>query len=278
MGGFIFFFIMAVIIVVITSIVKGVRSFGTQYTSDIDNEQAAMEAELLRKRQAQTSEAAYAAAKDQTTFRPAQQTQSSGSFRPAQQTQSSGSFRPAQQTQSSGSFRPAQQTQSSDSFRPAQQPQSSGSFRTAQQSQSSGSFRPAQQTQSSGSFRPAQQTQAPSASQQRFDPFFQGSDGKPRVTHSTADCTGGSIHDGYHEGTPGKQGRYNPPSAGRAMPEGVQLPGEDHSIHFAPVKEADKAPAASGADKLIATLAGKPSIVQGVIWGEILGKPRSEIE
>ena len=254
MGGFIFFFIMAVIIVVITSIVKGVRSFGTQYTSDIDNEQAAMEAELLRKRQAQTSEAAYAAAKDQTTFRPAQQTQSSGSFRPAQQTQSSGSFRPAQQ------------------------PQSSGSFRTAQQSQSSGSFRPAQQTQSSGSFRPAQQTQAPSASQQRFDPFFQGSDGKPRVTHSTADCTGGSIHDGYHEGTPGKQGRYNPPSAGRAMPEGVQLPGEDHSIHFAPVKEADKAPAASGADKLIATLAGKPSIVQGVIWGEILGKPRSEIE
>ena len=245
---------MAVIIVVITSIVKGVRSFGTQYTSDIDNEQAAMEAELLRKRQAQTGEAAYAAAKDQSTFRPAQQTQSSGSFRPAQQTQSSGSFRPAQQ------------------------PQSSGSFRTAQQSQSSGSFRPAQQTQSSGSFRPAQQTQAPSASQQRFDPFFQGSDGKPRVTHSTADCTGGSIHDGYHEGTPGKQGRYNPPSAGRAMPEGVQLPGEDHSIHFAPVKEADKAPAASGADKLIATLAGKPSIVQGVIWGEILGKPRSEIE
>ena len=233
---------MAVIIVVITSIVKGVRSFGTQYTSDIDNEQAAMEAELLRKRQAQTSEAAYAAAKDQTTFRPAQQTQSSGSFRPAQQTQSSGSFRPAQQ------------------------PQSSGSFRTAQQSQSSGSFRPA---------RP---TQAPSASQQRFDPFFQGSDGKPRVTHSTEDCTGGSIHDGYHEGTPGKQGKYNPPSAGRAMPEGVQLPGEDHSIHFAPVKEADKAPAASGADKLIATLAGKPSIVQGVIWGEILGKPRSEIE
>ena len=242
MGGFIFFFIMAVIIVVITSIVKGVRSFGTQYTSDIDNEQAAMEAELLRKRQAQTSEAAYAAAKDQTTFRPAQQTQSSGSFRPAQQ------------------------------------PQSSGSFRTAQQSQSSGSFRTAQQTQSSGSFRPAQQTQAPSASQQRFDPFFQGSDGKPRVTHSTEDCTGGSIHDGYHEGTPGKQGKYNPPSAGRAMPEGVQLPGNDHSIHFAPVKEADKAPAASGADKLIATLAGKPSIVQGVIWGEILGKPRSEIE
>ena len=233
---------MAVIIVVITSIVKGVRSFGTQYTSDIDNEQAAMEAELLRKRQAQSGEAAYAAAKDQSTFRPAQQTQSSGSFRPAQQTQSSGSFRPAQQPQSSGSFRPAQQTQSSDSFRPA---------------------------------RP---TQAPSASQQRFDPFFQGSDGKPRVTHSTADCTGGSIHDGYHEGTPGKQGRYNPPSAGRAMPEGVQLPGEDHSIHFAPVKEADKAPAASGADKLIATLAGKPSIVQGVIWGEILGKPRSEIE
>ena len=233
---------MAVIIVVITSIVKGVRSFGTQYTSDIDNEQAAMESELLRKRQAQSGEAAYAAAKDQTTFRP------------------------------------AQQTQSSDSFRPAQQPQSSGSFRTAQQSQSSGSFRPAQQTQSSGSFRPAQQTQAPSASQQRFDPFFQGSDGKPHVTHSTADCTGGSIHDGYHEGTPGKQGRYNPPSAGRAMPEGVQLPGEDHSIHFAPVKEADKTPAASGADKLIATLAGKPSIVQGVIWGEILGKPRSEIE
>ena len=230
MGGFIFFFIMAVIIVVITSIVKGVRSFGTQYISDADNEQAAMEAELFRKRQAQTGEAASAAAKDQSTFRPAQQTQSSGSFRPAQQTQSSASFRPAQQSQSSGSF------------------------------------------------RPARQTQAPSASQQRFDPFFQGSDGKPRVTHSTADCTGGSIHDGYHEGTPGKQGRYNPPSAGRAMPEGVQLPGEDHSIHFAPVKEADKTPAASGADKLIATLAGKPSIVQGVIWGEILGKPRSEIE
>lgn len=99
-------------------------------------------------------------------------------------------------------------------------------------------------------------------------------DDKPIIGHSSADCTGGSIHDGYHEGTAWKQGRPMPRRMPETAPEGVPAKGEEHSIRF---KEAEAAQRnASGAEKLTALISEKPSIVQGVIWSEVLGRPVSE--
>ena len=97
---------------------------------------------------------------------------------------------------------------------------------------------------------------------------------KPIIGHSADDCTGGSIHDGYHEGTDWKQGKPMPRKIPETAPEGAPVKGSDHSIHF---KEAEvKDTHVSGAEKLTALLSEKSSIVQGVIWSELLGRPRSE--
>ncbi|MGN0786198.1 MAG: hypothetical protein ACI4OB_02200 [Christensenellales bacterium] len=97
---------------------------------------------------------------------------------------------------------------------------------------------------------------------------------KPIIGHSADDCTGGSIHDGYHEGTDWKQGKPMPRKMPETAPEGAPVKGSDHSIHF---KEAEvKENHVSGAEKLTALLSEKPSIVQGVIWSELLGRPKSE--
>lgn len=75
-------------------------------------------------------------------------------------------------------------------------------------------------------------------------------------------CMGGSIHDGYHEGTVGVQGVAVPKSSeGKSLNETVNI--EPESEH--------------GSDKLSSALSEKPSIVQGVIWAEILGKPKGEL-
>lgn len=129
-----------------------------------------------------------------------------------------------------------------------------------------------------------------SAAKPRFDPYTFPSDEKPLVAHSAADCTGGSIHDGYHEGTPrkpieaaqregmmGRQGRTLK-GKGEVHKQGVPMPGENHSIRYAPETVPAKSSGRTGADKLVAAIAKKPSIVQGVMWGEILGKPKSEID
>ena len=99
-------------------------------------------------------------------------------------------------------------------------------------------------------------------------------DDKPIIGHSADDCTGGSIHDGYHEGTEWKQGKTMPRKMPATAPEGAPVRGSDHSIHF---KEAEaKESHVSGAEKLTALLSEKSSIVQGVIWSELLGRPKSE--
>lgn len=88
---------------------------------------------------------------------------------------------------------------------------------------------------------------------------------KPPVTEKKKAedcCMGGSIHDGYHEGTPGEQGFDVPKSS-----EGKSL---NETVNIQPVSEA-------GTNKLASALAKKPSIVQGVIWAEILGKPKGEL-
>lgn len=97
---------------------------------------------------------------------------------------------------------------------------------------------------------------------------------RPIIRHSANDCTGGSIHDGYHEGTEWKQGKAMPRKRPETAPEGVPVKGEDHSIHFKEAEVTEKHK--SGAEKLTALLSEKPSIVQGIIWGELLGRPRSE--
>lgn len=131
-----------------------------------------------------------------------------------------------------------------------------------------------------------------SAAKPKLDPYSFPSEGKPLVAHSSADCTGGSIHDGYHEGTArkpieaaqregtiGKQGRK---LKGRSEvhEQGVPMPGENHSVRYAPETvpvKPSKPSAHVGADKLVAAIAKKPSIVQGIIWSEVIGKPKSEI-
>lgn len=141
-----------------------------------------------------------------------------------------------------------------------------------------------------------QSAKSVSDNQAKPDAYALRIDEKPYKPHSTDDCTGGSIHDGYHEGTArkpaeasgregviGNQGRAlktknTKKTKAEVRPQGVSAPGEDHSVHFTPQEATDKAnPASTGADKLVRRIAKKPSIVQGVIWGEILGKPKSEI-
>lgn len=128
-----------------------------------------------------------------------------------------------------------------------------------------------------------------SAAKPRFDPYSVSSDEKPIAAHSTDDCTGGSIHDGYHEGTArkpiaaaqregtiGGQGRKLKVKS-EVHKQGVPMPGENHSVRYAPETVPAKADGRTGADKLVAAIAKKPSIVQGIIWGEVIGKPKSEI-
>lgn len=130
-----------------------------------------------------------------------------------------------------------------------------------------------------------------SATKPRFDPYSVSSDEKPLMAHSPADCTGGSIHDGYHEGTARKPieaaqregtiGRQGRTLKGRSEvhKQGVPMPGENHSVRYAPetVPVPSKTSGRTGADKLVAAIAKKPSIVQGIIWSEVIGKPKSEI-
>ncbi len=128
-----------------------------------------------------------------------------------------------------------------------------------------------------------------SAAKPRLDPYVFSPDEKPITAHSTDDCTGGSIHDGYHEGTArkpiaaaqregtiGGQGRKLKGKS-EVHKQGVPMPGENHSVRYAPEIVPAKADGRTGADKLVVAIAKKPSIVQGIIWSEVIGKPKSEI-
>lgn len=145
---------------------------------------------------------------------------------------------------------------------------------------------------------------------------------KPIYEHSTDECTGGSIHDGYHEGTvrrpaaassaegvqgaqgarrasyaPGRtgQGMQGREGAGLGASSGAGLPTREELLrevqsklayekasasHSAvkpqETKSAVQAPQKSGIEKLTEALSGKPPIVQGVMWAEILGRPLSD--
>lgn len=141
-------------------------------------------------------------------------------------------------------------------------------------------------------------------------------DGKPYIPHSGKDCTGGSIHDGYHEGTPkpptpasSKEGRRYVNSNIQRIPNNrpSPLPGQRGKINrqpsptisatntigmndqqVEPMKHIDKVESSeanvtlptvadeTGVDRLVKKINKEPSIIQGIIWSEILGKPKGE--
>lgn len=90
---------------------------------------------------------------------------------------------------------------------------------------------------------------------------------KPVIAHEDDDCGGGSIHDGYHEGVtqfaPGRPVAV----AGRL---GHDLADEDDRI----VRERA---AAENARRVMKRISKLPPLAQGMIYSEILGKPKSEI-
>ena len=89
---------------------------------------------------------------------------------------------------------------------------------------------------------------------------------KPVARHTDEECGGGSLHDGYHEGVTQFQGRAEASVAGRL---GHRLADEDERI------EREHA-AAENAKKAMARISKLPPLAQGMVYSEILGKPRSE--
>lgn len=89
---------------------------------------------------------------------------------------------------------------------------------------------------------------------------------KPIAVHTDADCGGGSIHDGYHEGvTQFPNGR----PAAVAGKLGYTLAQEDDA-------QVKAAAAAENARRAMARISKLPPLAQGMIYSEILGKPKSE--
>lgn len=90
---------------------------------------------------------------------------------------------------------------------------------------------------------------------------------KPVIAHEDDDCSGGSIHDGYHEGVtqfaPGRPAAV----AGRL---GHDLADEDERIERERVS-------AENARRVMKRISKLPPLAQGMIYSEILGKPKSEI-
>ncbi|MBO6060998.1 MAG: hypothetical protein J6P98_02640, partial [Clostridia bacterium] len=89
---------------------------------------------------------------------------------------------------------------------------------------------------------------------------------KPIRAHSEDACGGGSIHDGYHEGVTKFTGRQEASVAGNL---GHRLADEDERIER-------EAAAAENARRAMARIAKLPPLAQGMIYSEILGKPKSE--
>ena len=90
---------------------------------------------------------------------------------------------------------------------------------------------------------------------------------KPVIAHEDDDCAGGSIHDGFHEGVtqfaPGRPVAI----AGRL---GHDLADEDERIERERVS-------AENARRVMKRISKLPPLAQGMIYSEILGKPKSEI-
>jgi type IV secretory pathway VirB10-like protein len=90
---------------------------------------------------------------------------------------------------------------------------------------------------------------------------------KPVIAHEDDDCGGGSIHDGYHEGVTQFPNGRPPAVAGRL---GNRLADEDERIERERVS-------AENARRVMKRISKLPPLAQGMIYSEILGKPKSEI-
>ena len=113
---------------------------------------------------------------------------------------------------------------------------------------------------------------------------------KPIIEHSTDDCTGGSIHDGYHEGTirrpapasssegtQGMQGARRGDYTTGSGAQGAQGSEGTSSYRTGPVYQAaNTVPTKKGTDRLAEAISSQSGIVQGIIWSEVLGHPRAE--
>ena len=92
---------------------------------------------------------------------------------------------------------------------------------------------------------------------------------KPVVVHEDADCGGGSIHDGYHEGVSVFNKKDTPRPIAVAGNLGRRLADEDERID-------KEAAAVENARRVMAKIAKLPPLAQGMVYSEILGKPKSE--
>ena len=89
---------------------------------------------------------------------------------------------------------------------------------------------------------------------------------RPIAAHTDDDCGGGSIHDGYHEGVTKFNEKAGVSVAGNL---GHRLADEDERLER-------EAAAAENAKKVLNRISKLPPLAQGMIYSEILGKPKSE--
>ena len=92
---------------------------------------------------------------------------------------------------------------------------------------------------------------------------------KPVVVHTDDDCSGGSIHDGYHEGVSKFPAKDTPRPIAVAGALGHKLADEDDT------KEKERI-IAENARRAMARISKLPPLAQGIIYSEMLGKPTSE--
>lgn len=89
---------------------------------------------------------------------------------------------------------------------------------------------------------------------------------KPIAEHQEEECGGGSIHDGYHEGVTQFAPDRPVAVAGRL---GNRLADEDDMLEKEKIST-------ENARRAMARIAKLPPLAQGMIYSEILGKPKSE--
>lgn len=92
---------------------------------------------------------------------------------------------------------------------------------------------------------------------------------KPVVVHSEDDCTGGSIHDGYHEGVSSFSPKDSPRPVSTAGALGHRLADEDERIER-------EAAAVENAKRVMERISKLPPLAQGMVYSEILGRPKSD--
>ena len=91
---------------------------------------------------------------------------------------------------------------------------------------------------------------------------------RPMLNRTEDDCGGGSIHDGYHEGVSGDPfGEHKGTAVAGNL--GKRLGAEDDKL----VKAQSSA---ENARRALARIQKLPPITQGIVYSEILGKPKSE--